>query len=118
MDLHLGPRCRYLPCKWAPVDEYNTANGQGPPVLPIHAYRQDLDRPVPVSTLDVRYSTDDGRPWRMAEVSRTGTADWTAHVDRPTTGHVSLCCYIKDTDGNALTQTTTRAIALTTRSIR
>jgi hypothetical protein len=98
----------------APVDEYNTATSQGPLLLPIHVYRQDLDQPVPISTLDIQYSTDDGRSWRTADVSRTGTAAWTARIDSPISGYLSLRWHIKDTAGNTLTQTTTRAIATRT----
>lgn len=97
----------------APVDETNTAPGNRVLFLPITVHRQDLNgRPAPVRSLSVSYSVDDGKTWQDATVRRTPSSGWQARITKPGKGFLSLRFKAKDTDGNTIEQTVTRAVKL------
>jgi hypothetical protein len=58
------------------------------------------------ATLQV--STDDGRTWQSADLSRAD-AGWTAAFDAPNHGYVSLRATAWDSAGNKVTQEVIRA---------
>jgi len=90
------------------LDEHNHARaGAGFP-LPIHLNRQPGAGTATVTEVVLETSSDDGASWQYVPVVRAG-AMWRATVNNPARGAVSLRVHAKDSDGNALEQTTIRA---------
>lgn len=61
-----------------------------------------------IAGASLQVSTDDGRTWRPADLTRSGS-DWTAAFDAPNHGYVSLRATAWDTAGNKITQEVIRA---------
>jgi hypothetical protein len=59
----------------------------------------------------VRYSTDDGKTWKSASASGTGTTRKVT-IPNPRTGFVSLKFSATDTAGDRVDQTVIRAYAV------
>lgn len=76
--------------------------------IPVEIYRQPTAGTAVIRELTVEVSHDDGRTWRAAPLTRDG-ARWSAAVNNPAGGTVSLRTRATDTDGNKLEQTTLRA---------
>ncbi|MGW4644172.1 S8 family serine peptidase [Sphaerisporangium sp. NPDC004334] len=66
----------------------------------------------PISAVTVEVSYDDGATWRSARLARSGDG-WRTRLDAPRTAHaVTLRAFAKDTEGNSVSQTITRAFGL------
>ncbi|GIF75289.1 serine protease [Asanoa siamensis] len=96
---------RYTP----ELDDRNHARPGSGFRIPLQIYRQPGAPGAPViADLAVEVSHDDGHSWRPASVTRDGLR-WVATVDNPAGAAVSLRTKARDTDGNKLLQTVTRA---------
>lgn len=95
----------------ADVDASNTTR-PGTLHLPIRLHRQDLQQPPAGGELAAEYSSEDGRTWRAAPVSRTASGVWTARLHSAGRGYLSLRFHARDRQGNTLTQTVIRAIRI------
>lgn len=95
-----------LTVRYAPeLDEHNNAPS-GRFRLPVRIERQSGK--APIRSLAVEASYDDGTTWHPAPVRRTATG-WTAVLDHPANGFVSLRASATDTAGNRVDQTILRA---------
>jgi subtilisin family serine protease len=90
------------------LDEYNHARAGGGYRIPVEVTRQSGAGHATVTGVTVEVSYDDGKTWQTAPVTRDG-ARWSATVDNPASGAVSLRTRAADTDGNSVEQTTIRA---------
>jgi subtilisin family serine protease len=96
------------------LDQYNSTGVTGGYAFPVHVSQQfsatgygQLDR------LSVDVSYDDGKTWRPATVTGSGS-DRTVTVDQPAgPGYASLRATTTDSAGNAVTESVIRAYALT-----
>jgi hypothetical protein len=87
------------------LDDYNRAPA-GRFELPVRVERQTGT--APIRSLTVEASYDDGATWHRTPVRRTATG-WTAVLDHPARGLVSLRAEAADTAGNRVRQTIQRA---------
>jgi hypothetical protein len=76
--------------------------------IPVELFRQPGADTATVATVTVDVSYDDGLTWHTAPLTWDGQR-WSAAVDNPAGGSVSLRVQAEDTDGNGLKQTTIRA---------
>ncbi|TDO52500.1 hypothetical protein EV643_102339 [Kribbella sp. VKM Ac-2527] len=96
--------------RYAPVlDERNRAAAGrfAVPVTVEHQYGADVARVV---SLEIEASLDE-KTWQRLPVRRTGSG-WTATIDQPGSGFVSLRARAKDAAGNEVKQTILRAYEL------
>ncbi|MEV5826728.1 S8 family serine peptidase [Spirillospora sp. NPDC052242] len=100
---------RFLP---AGLDERNRAPGDRATLVPYWVERNPGAAAVPVASIKVEASFDDGATWRTLRPAG-GAALGVVRVD-PVAGaeFVSLRSTVKDRDGNAVTQTVVRAYGL------
>lgn len=102
-----------LALRYAPnLDHHNTAPAGTRFTIPVYVRRNGSEGVVRTARPAVEVSYDDGATWRPALVRPDG-ADWRATVDHPAGAEfVSLRSRVTDADGNAQSQTITRAYAL------
>jgi hypothetical protein len=88
------------------VDLTNQA-APGPHGIGIRVYASDTGAPVQVTSLVVRYSTDEGNTWQDATVE-----GGRARITNPGNGFVWLKVEARDAAGNSVTQTVERAYGI------
>lgn len=79
--------------------------------LPVEVLPQAGSSAGPVRKVTVEVSYDDGRTWQRALVRRVGRG-WSAALEHPASGFVSLRTRAEDRAGNQIVLTTIRAYAL------
>jgi len=89
-----------------PADLRNIVPGGKEISFPVTVTRQDS--PPNVTALSVEISYDDGATWQPVELTPDGPR-WTARVHHPASGFASLRAKATDDEGNAVSQTITRA---------
>ncbi len=90
--------------------EHRAPRSTGITLLPSHLPGAPSSRSITSATLDVSY--DDGATWLSQPLRRTGNG-WTANLHAPLHAqYVTLRAGAKDTHGNSVTQTITRAFGL------
>ncbi|RSN46417.1 S8 family serine peptidase, partial [Actinomadura sp. WAC 06369] len=100
---------RFLP---AGLDERNRAPGDRATLVPYWVERLPGAAAVPVASITVEASFDDGATWRELRAAG-GAALGVVRVDPPDGAKfVSLRATVRDRDGNAVTQTVVRAYGL------
>jgi subtilisin family serine protease len=104
---------RFLPV----LDNENRAPGGVRYAIPITVERHPGAPEAKVSSLSVEVSYDDGRHWHRVPVKRTG-AGWTAPVEHPRTGFVSLRAKAVAADGSSVEQTIIRGYGLRSTDCR
>lgn len=99
--------------RYAPqgLDYLNRARAGTATRLPIWMERQPGSADDQARTLKIQVSYDDGRTWRPLTTTATGKG-WTAQVQNPAPGFVSLRATMTDKAGNSVTQTIHRAYAI------
>jgi hypothetical protein len=96
-----------------PTDEYDRAAAGHKVTMPVWIDRAAEPAPgTTVKHLELEVSFDDGKTWRPAKVSPSGSG-WKATVDHPAgAGYVSLRAAATDTTGDGVDQEVIRAYAL------
>ncbi|MGW2222151.1 S8 family serine peptidase [Nonomuraea sp. NPDC001684] len=100
--------------RYAPkgLDTANRARPGSRTPLSIWIERNPGARGAAVRTVELEFSTDDGATWQPVR-TRAADSGWTATVANPgSPGFVSLRATAKDTAGDGVTQTVTRAYAV------
>ncbi|MBE1591567.1 S8 family serine peptidase [Nonomuraea angiospora] len=94
------------------LDDFNRARPGSTTRVPVWVERNPGSTKAEVASIRLELSADDGATWRGVPVTRTGSG-WTATPANPrTAGFVSLRAVVTDTAGNRVTQTITRAYAV------
>ncbi len=89
------------------LDNHNAAR-PGPFLIPISVQRQPGSEPATVKSVVVEFSTDGGKTWRSAPVTRSSSG-WLARVSNPASGSVSLRSTAVDSLGGKVEQTIANA---------
>ncbi|MFF4192652.1 S8 family serine peptidase [Nonomuraea sp. NPDC001831] len=100
--------------RYAPrgLDTANRARPGSRTPLSIWTERNPGARGAAVRTVKLEFSTDDGATWQPVS-TRAAASGWTATIPNPgSPGFVSLRATVKDTAGDGVTQTVTRAYAV------
>lgn len=93
------------------LDDRNRASG-GRFEFPVTVQTAFLAPAKPIVSLQLSASFDDGGSWHPVPVRRTGGNTWTAAVDQPSSGFVTLRSVAVDAAGNKVDQTVKRAYEL------
>jgi hypothetical protein len=99
------------------VDDNDIAPAGELYLLALHVERPPLAPPASVTDLTLEVSYDDGKSWQSAPLVRFADRGLAILAHPSDAAFVSLRMSARDADGNAVTQTTTRAYALQPRPL-